>query len=487
VSSLSTSIFITDEDYIRMGLAKSAFKKNIYSPFILDHFIPMIDSLRDLFSTANPNIKPKLYQFHDALLMFHQPYKQVINSLKKENKAAPAWLRIIQQAVSQKEFPEINRFTAYSAEMSIMAAYQFLSRIFRSIPQKKIEEIDEKLKSKIASESGSQQIQSNIHRLGGGTASCGMGLQDLPADVARSIAHAVGIALREIAEIAKEYRGLREEAESALNTLVGSGGSGYTKEAVSVIRFLEKPDEFRRNVRVLKLAKIFMNRFLDILPTSLAHEQQSSLVGGVAGVGRMIRESQIPDLLPLELAMLNLGNAGKILLTLKIIQRQAMTYQRAAAIKPIVFLDKSGSMAREIERDIPKISLAAGLAIALYKKYGGEIYLFDTETEKVSPAKVIETLLRVKADSGTNIDSVIEEILRIKKQDNIYLIISDGITAASDELLDELSKIARRIRLILINTDAGYNWVEILKKHGNVYNVRSIAEFERASISSLRD
>jgi uncharacterized protein with von Willebrand factor type A (vWA) domain len=240
-------------------------------------------------------------------------------------------------------------------------------------------------------------------------------------------------------------------------------------------------------VNILRYAKIFVNRFLEILPVSLAHQQQSSLVGGVAGVGRMISESQIPDLLPSELAMLNLGNAGKILLTLKIIQRQAMTYQRASAMKPIVFLDKSGSMAREIEKDIPKISLAAGLAIALYKKYGGEIYLFDTETEKVSPAKVIETLLRVKADSGTNIDSVIEEMLRIKKQDNIYLVISDGITDASNDLMDEFSKIARRVKLILINTDASYNWVEILKKHGNVYNVRSIAEFEKASISSLRD
>jgi len=140
----------------------------------------------------------------------------------------------------------------------------------------------------------------------------------------------------------------------------------------------------------------------------------------------------------------------------------------------------------EYYRKIPKISIAAGLAIALHRKFNAGIYLFDTEVEKVSPARVVDVLLRIEADGGTNIDPVIEEIAKSYKPTNLYLVISDGVTEASDENLRVLQSIAKNIKLILINTRAGYNWVEVLKKYNNVYNVRDVASFERAVVSALR-
>jgi uncharacterized protein with von Willebrand factor type A (vWA) domain len=140
----------------------------------------------------------------------------------------------------------------------------------------------------------------------------------------------------------------------------------------------------------------------------------------------------------------------------------------------------------EYYKDIPKISIAAGLAIALHRKFNADIYLFDTEVEKVSPAKVIETLLRIEADGGTNIDPVIEEVAKTYKPTNLYLVISDGITEASDENLRVMESIAKNIKLILINTRAGYNWVEVLRKFNNVYNVKDVASFENAVVSTLR-
>jgi uncharacterized protein with von Willebrand factor type A (vWA) domain len=465
--------FISQEDFIRMGLAKSAFKNTVYLPLALDFFMPHIDNLFRMFKSLQKRLSPKLYQLHDAFLMFYQPYNIVYSSLKKSNKASPAWHKIIQYAVSSSEFYDLNKLTASSADLSLAAAYQFLSRILKKISLPDLEKLLQQQQSQ------AQQSPAAAGAVGGA---------DLPSDVAEAIKSAIQETLDEARKAAEEYRELKTDAEGAADLIAGSGGSGYTKEALSVLRFFENPDEFRRRVNILRYAKIFVNRFLEIMPSSLSHQQQVSIFGGVAGAGRMFSESQIPDLLPSELALSTLGDVGWALLALKIIQRQAMVYQRAAALKPIIFIDKSGSMAEPIEyyKNIPKISIAAGLAIALHRKFNADIYLFDTEVEKVSPAKVIDILLRIEADGGTNIDPVIEEIAKSYKPTHLYLVISDGITEASDENLRVLQSIAKNIKLILINTRAGYSWVEVLRKFNNVYDVRDVASFERAVVSSLR-
>jgi len=451
--------FISQEDFIRMGLAKSAFKNTIYSPHVLDFFMPYVDDLYKMFRSLQKRLSPKLYQLHDAFLMFYQPYATVFSAIKKTNKASPAWHKIVQYSVSSSEFYDLNKLTANSPDLSLAAAYQFLSKILRKISLPDLE--------KLLQQQQQSQPQQTPAAAGG---------VDLPNEVAEAIKSAIHETLEEARKAAEEYRELKSDADEAADLLAGSGGSGYTKEALSVVRFFENPDEIRKRVNILRYAKIFVNRFLEILPSSLSHQQQVSIYGGVAGAGRMISESQIPDLLPSELALSVLGDVGRALLALKIIQRQAMVYQRATALKPIVFIDKSGSMSESIEyyNKIPKISIAAGLAIALHRKFNADIYLFDTEVEKVSPTKVIETLLRIEADGGTNIDPVIEEIAKIYKPTNLFFVISDGITEASDENLRILQSIAKNIKLILINTRTGYNWVEVLRKYNNVYDVLSI-------------
>jgi len=457
---------ISQDDFIKMGLAKSAFKNTVYLPLALDFFMPHIDDLYKMFRSLHERLSPKLYQLHDAFLMFYQPYTTVFSALKKSNKASPAWHKIIQYAVSSSGFYDLNKLTASSADLSLVAAYQFLSNVLKRIS---LPDLGKLL----------QQHPTAVGAVGG---------VDLPSGVVEAVKGVIQETLEEARKAAEEYRELKSDAEEAADLLAGSGGSGYTKEALSVLRFFENPDEFRKRVNILRYAKIFVNRFLEIIPSSLSHQQQVSIFGGVAGAGRMFSESQIPDLLPSELALSTLGGVGRALLALKIIQRQATVYQRAASLKPIIFVDKSGSMAGAIEyyKDIPKISIAAGLAIALYRKFNADIYLFDTEVEKVSPVRVIDTLLRIEADGGTNVDPVIEKIAKSYKPTNLYLVVSDGITEASDENLRVLQGIAKNIKLILINTSAaGYNWVEVLRKFNNVYDVRDVASFERAVVSSL--
>jgi uncharacterized protein with von Willebrand factor type A (vWA) domain len=209
----------------------------------------------------------------------------------------------------------------------------------------------------------------------------------------------------------------------------------------------------------------------------------------------MLSERQLPDILPNELALTQLGDVGRALLALKIVQKQLMAYQRSASVKPVVFVDKSGSMAEPFNRwsddsaeNPPKVSVAAGLALALHRKLNADIYLFDTEVEHVNPAKVVDVLLKISADGGTDIDPVLSEILRVGKSDYLYVIVSDGITEASEDVLRKFreSGLAKRTKLVLIPPASDhYNWVKELATYGNVHYARDVADFELAVKKSL--
>jgi uncharacterized protein with von Willebrand factor type A (vWA) domain len=100
----------------------------------------------------------------------------------------------------------------------------------------------------------------------------------------------------------------------------------------------------------------------------------------------------------------------------------------------------------------------------------------------VKPVDVVNTLLTISADGGTNIDPVIEEIARINKTDYVYVIISDGITEASEQHLEMLKRFAPRVKLILIDysREPNYNWVQLLRQYNNVALVNDVASFESA-------
>jgi len=116
------------------------------------------------------------------------------------------------------------------------------------------------------------------------------------------------------------------------------------------------------------------------------------------------------------------------------------------------------------------------------------VYLFDTEAEQVKPRDVVKTLLSIRADGGTSIDAVIQEISRLGSS-YIHIIISDGITEASDELLRrfEALGLAERTRLILIPPagDEDYNWVQLLRNRGRVYKAEDVASFTEAAKAAL--
>jgi uncharacterized protein with von Willebrand factor type A (vWA) domain len=469
-----TSYFLEprSEYYFKSGLAKSAFHEKIYESLPLDYYLPFIASTQRTFFTLHERFYPKFYQAHDAFMMYYKPYDVVFPSLKKTNKVAPLWRLVIERTLKDPGFLDLNKITVNSSELSILAAVKFLQNLLRKVD---IERIQQQYKDVL-------QVPPQQRTL-----------MQQPAlqPLIQLVDEVVRDAVKGAAEAVEEYRESTESAEEAVVALSGSGGHGFTKEALSVIRFLEKPDEFRKHIRLLRLAKAFYRDFLAMVPTSLIHQQIASVYGGVDGVTRMFSEKQISDILPSELILVQLGDVGRALLAVKIVQKQLMTYQRSASIKPVVFVDKSGSMAETFRWSAhapPKISVAAGLALALYKKLNADVYLFDTECESMSPAKVVETLLKIEADGGTDIDPVLEEIMRLGKQEYTYIIISDGITEAEPEVLQRFreSGLARRTKLILLHPASDhYLWVRELKKYNNVMYADDVATFELAVKKSL--
>ena len=455
--------------FIRSGLAKSAFKPGIYGGLSWRTYIPLIGNVINMLKESR-NIAPRMYQAHDALLMFLRPYGEVLGNLKEYNNTAALWHYVVTEAVKKPEFAMLNRFTAGSNTLATVAAVRFLEGLFKAIWNKGTEAAQEKLKIDLKGKRDLGEIQG----------ACRNALGDISGQISDVLSNVMGSV--------KEFDQMSSEALASAAGL--AGGEGFAKEALSALAYLKSPDRFRERVKLLSTALSYMRHFMERLPTSLSHEEIVSQYGGINGVG--LYNGKISDIVPSELAVANLGNIGSALFAVKLATRQLLAYQRAAAVKPVVFIDKSGSMAGNIkvEKDgkdtVPKISLATGLGLALYWKFRGDVYLFDTELTKVTPGEVVETLLKVDADGGTNIDPVIEEITRINKPDYYYLIISDGITEASDEWLKDLEGLAPRTSLILIGeSPPRYNWVELLKRYNRVHSVYTVAEFEGAVRKAL--
>jgi uncharacterized protein with von Willebrand factor type A (vWA) domain len=469
-----------DELFIRSGLAKSAFTARIYEELPWSYYMPyIVDAQRLTHSLAR--VLPKIYQAHDAFMMFYKPYTLVHTSLKKTNKAAPVWHTIIGEAVKNNKFYDVNKFTVGSSELAILAAYQFLKSVFfraqfftkaRNTVEK-LEEVQQKMKEHFKDAPPSpQQVQQALGAWG------------------EALSHAAEDAMQDAALAVREFKEAKEEAEAALAALpAGEPGLGFAKETLSVLFFLQSPDDFRKRVRLLKYARVFAARFSATLPTSFSHQQVASPAGGVWGVGRMNSHTKLSDVLPSELAMLATSRpVVRALFAVKLASQQLMAYQHATAVKPVLFVDKSGSMAENFESDIPKISVAAGLALAMHRKFDAPVYLFDTELTAVKPADIVKTLLTIQADGGTDIAPVLEEIARLGKADYVYMIISDGITEADTSVLEAFKRsgLASRTKLVLIPpARESYNWVALLKQYNNVSYARDVASFEKAVRSAL--
>ena len=469
-------MFLTpnSELYLRSGLAKSAFKPDIYGGLPVDYYLGGIETAALLLRRQRTAVR--FYMTHDAYLAFYRPREEAAAALKKQNKAAPVWLRFMRGLMSTEQYRRLNAITAGSQELSAAAAARLLAAMAATTVEiapgvrKSLTEVDEAVKA-VASGAVPPELREAVERAGGA--------EKYLAQLAAELTYKAQPTLASIAEELQEYAELRQEALEAASAL--AGGQGYTPEGLSVWHYLDDEYEFRKRVQLLRNAYRMLRLFTAAV-TEVDRQHQAAERGGVSGVTLMRDVAQLCDILPSEAA---LGRAARAVFAAKLARRELLVYERSASLRPAIFVDKSGSMAGRLSDGVEKIAVAAGLALALYRRFGGLVYLFDTEAERVSPRDVVKTLLSIRADGGTSIDAVIQEISRLGSS-YVYVIVSDGITEASDELLPRLARLADRIRLILVPpADDGYNWVELLRRRGRVYKAEDVASFMTAAKAVL--
>jgi uncharacterized protein with von Willebrand factor type A (vWA) domain len=452
------------ELFIRSGLAKSAFNDQIYDPFDWTFYVPYATELQRMLREYR--VWPHFYQLMDAFQMFYQPFQKVAQSLKQFNKVAPVWWWVVKSTLFSEKFMDLNKFTSGSVDLSLIAAYQFLRNIF-NVWDRNIDKIQEQLRSDLKDKP---------------TGVC-KGITDSTVN-GTGLGDVITQAIEEVKNTVQEFNNARTDATEAIQSLSGlPGGSGYSLDALSALTFLNNPDEFRRRVTILKWSSIMLKHFTNTLPRSFEREVITSQWGGVAGV---TLGSKIADTLPSELALAShedpgIAQVGRALLAQKLVTSSLQVLARATAVEPVIFIDKSGSMAEGIRfgsENVPKISVASGLALALYKKFQSPVYLFDTELSKASASDVVRMLLTISADGGTDITPVLEEIIHLG-QDKYFIILSDGITEASEDVLKRFESLAPRTLLVMVGEEAPrYNWVEVLRRFGNVVEARDVATIE---------
>ena len=448
---------------------RSAFKAKIFEPDGIEFYWTGIERTSMLARLSG--IVLKRYQATDSYMMYFKNAEDVAAALKEKNKLAPAWRAFVESVIRSPNYATLNQLTRGSVELSAAAAARMFMKL--GFTKRKIEELNEAMRQ-LAEGRVPQEMETAATSAGGP--------QRLLAALERQVmsyGKAVAEELGEVIEELKLYMAARKEAEVAVAVL--SGGRGYSLEGLSVWSFLRDPDGFRRKVKLLEDAAKMFRRFMSIF--SEPAEQAASLWGGISGVTLMTRYEQIIDATPYELAI---ADESPELFAVKVATKQMVVRERGTKLKLVIYVDKSGSMAGKMKNGIPKISAAAGLALALYRKFSAEVHLFDTEIDKVDAKDVVETLLKIKADGGTDISQVMEEALR-HAPNSMHIIISDGITDAPEELVDKfIRRCGRRTRLILVPpAEERYPWVQELKRLGNVYYAKDVAQFEEAAVRAL--
>jgi len=429
---------------------KSAFKPSIFDPFDPYYYQPYISTVWNLLSKRHIGLPN--YMVTDSFMAFYKPFDNVIENLKEPQ---TVWQKIISNLISSEDFVKLNRITANSAELAIAGAFRFLYSIFKKGTKSK--QADEQLTKQIPKGVNEDQVvQEHLKELmSKGERPCLSNPFLLRQEDMKSIVKRV---LQEVQEIKENV----EEAQNIASKI--SGSHGFTHEALSVIHYLEKPEAFRRKVQLLRGLLHSFKFFTTAVSTSMQKATVETTYGGIIGISVLRDLKQIQDLAVQELAL------PESLLALRILSQQALVRQRAVSVQPVVFLDKSGSMANYLEGEITKISAGAGLALALHIKLNADVYLFDVECHKVSPKDIVKTLLTVEADSGTNITEVLKEIKRLPTTRQ-YIVITDGIDKVDPELAKEVAK-THKVTLCIIPPCWEEDWMRVFK----VVRVRSLSD-----------
>ncbi|MGK0550140.1 MAG: hypothetical protein ABWU84_11045 [Pyrobaculum sp.] len=383
-------------------------------------------------------VEPKRYQAMDLFAAFYLPAEVVRAYLTP---VGTPWAELFRQLIAQEEYAAVNRATAGSHDLSVLAAVKILQTL--------------------AAEEAKNAGRTNID------------VKDLARRALKNAGRAVG-----------EYARVNAEVKRALLAL-GGGGAGYALEAVSLTTYLQRPDDVRKRAELLSNAAAFLREVAQMLPAYRGRQAVEGIQGVVAGITTIRDSREAARALPSQLAYLGLGPAGRAYFVALLSTRQLLTYQTYDAARYHVFVDKSGSMGDKLG-GVEKIAAAAGLALALYKTYRGHVYFFDTEVSgPLEEREVVKKLLTVEASGGTNIAPVLRKIVEIGRKEDVYIIISDGITDPPSEDVARFVKtgLAGRVRIVLVPPAQEKWWLRELVKAGTMYKyATALVELKKTAL-----
>ena len=389
----------------------------------------------------------KHYQRHDLFNLFYSP--QV--SFNNKN---TAWASLLKNITKQLEFIKVKKYTEGDEELSALMTARMMVRILQEMEKR---------------QQGQQKQQDQQ----------GQDQQD-------QIVNAVKNELSRDYQQIQEYKEDRKEMQQ-LMMMLGNGGNGFSNDALSLLKYMQSPDELRMRIKILKDTFTWLRNFNTELPASFKKAQLSSDQGEINRIEKLMKETQITHMISGEYSYLALAAArnddlAKLLFAMRYVNKELLVYRGSASPKAYLYIDKSGSMSEGLE-GVPKISLAAGLGLAMLRKFDdAKIFMFDTEVTEVDKNKIVQTLLTISADGGTNITEVLQRIKEIDDRKTIHIVISDGVDEVSESVINSIpAELRRRIIFILIEANAP-QWM----KNFRHWMVESIAEFRQAVSNSLK-
>jgi len=416
----------------------SAFDFKIFEPLGFKYYAQYSIQLAKLLERVEKLKIPPHYCL-DTLTLFYFDAERVAEHFKKP--PTTAWQLFLQKFITSPEYLKINKLTKGNLDLTFIASFQLLSRLFSQPTIKTARTVKKILVN-------SKSITEN------------------------ELKYVIQYLVEKIEKDINYFLDAKKVIESDCGMCLASitGGSNYSLFGLSAISFLENPDEFRRKVMLIKGLVNAMKFFVKTLPSTIRSANVESSFGAVTGVTVIRDLTQIVDVLPTELAL------PKALSTIRLYTLTALARQRGASFEPVIFIDKSGSMDEPItgSQDIPKISCACGLALVLYKQFGAEIYMFDTEVHKIKPNEVINVLLRARASGGTNINEVLKTISELPTGKQ-YIVITDAICHVDESLAKQVSR-SHKVVFAVLPPSGEASWL----KHFKHVHVRDISDLVKA-------
>jgi uncharacterized protein with von Willebrand factor type A (vWA) domain len=390
----------------------------------------------------------KHYQRHDLFNLFY--------SQPSFNNKNTAWASLLKNITKQLEFIKVKKYTEGDEELSALMTARAMIRILQEMEKR---------------QQGQQQGQ-------------GQKQDQQGQDQQDQIINAVKNELRASYQQIQEYKEGREEMQQ-LMMMLGNGGNGFSNDALSLLKYLQSPDDLRQRIKILKDTFTWLRKFNTELPASFKKSQLASDQGEINRIEKLMKETQITHMISGEysyLALARNNNLAKLLFAMRYVNKELLVYRGSASPKAYLYIDKSGSMSEHLE-GVPKISLAAGLGLAMLRKFSDtRVFAFDTEVTEVDKNKIVQMLLTISADGGTNIAEVLQRIKEIDDGKTIHIVITDGVDEVSDDVINSIpAELRRRIVFILIEANAPH-WMENFRHHP----VKSIAEFQQAVSNSLK-